>query len=73
MTAYLDDGDRYDFLISSLQLPKNSVLVYRLDASPIQNELYALKFKSKCKYCFTNWKTNKSTSNTRNQDKRPDC
>ena len=39
------NGDRYDFLISSLQLPKGSVLVFRLDASPIQHELYAFTFR----------------------------
>lgn len=39
------NGDRYDFLVSSLQLPKESVLVIRLDASPIQHELYAFTFR----------------------------
>ena len=39
------NGNRYDFLISSLQLPKESVLVYRLDASPIQHELYAFTLR----------------------------
>ena len=39
------NGDRYDFLISSPQLPKESVLVFRLDAAPIQHELYAFTLR----------------------------
>lgn len=39
------DGNRYDFFISSLHLPDGSVLVFRLDASPIEKELFAFTLR----------------------------
>jgi serine phosphatase RsbU (regulator of sigma subunit) len=39
------NGGRYDFIVPTLQLPKGFRLVFRLDASPIQDELYAFTLR----------------------------